>query len=115
MPFDIKFEGKKNFTGNSFSHDKRPKRDGRDAKYLFRSEAQPRSVYTEARDNYRVFGTAGWHYKLVPVPGQCGLTESRISAWQQARQKDETSKKDQLESKKKEERGGEWQSRKKAR
>ncbi|CAL1687282.1 unnamed protein product [Lasius platythorax] len=37
-----------------------------------------RSVYTEARDNYRVPGTAGWHYKLVPVrevPGQCGLTE----------------------------------------
>lgn len=70
---------------------------------IFFDPRHGQSVYTEARDNYRVPGTAGWHYKLVPVPGQCGLTESRISAWQQARQKDETSKKDRLESKKKRE------------
>lgn len=54
-------------------------------------------MYTEARDNYRVPGTAGWHYKLVSVrAGQCGLTESRILAWQPAGQKDEMNKKDDM-------------------
>jgi len=58
-------------------------------------------MYTEMCDNYRVpppglrrmaLQTSSYGGVRADV-GWCGLTEGRVSAWQRARQKDETSKK----------------------